>query len=321
MKKTRRHFIKGSGVLAGGLLVQSTAAAAGLQGASSRAQSSSPVAATAGGRLRKEIESGGPVQCPVIHDVISAKLAVAHGFPMVLAGGGAISQGQFGMGDFGMLTITEMIELTARLADSVDVPIIADGDDAGGNPLNVIRTVRMLERAGAACVLIEDLTGAKHLTGLGNGAVIPTDAMVDKIHAAVDARRDQSFAILARCDAAKEEALDRVAAYAQAGADIIMVGAIPLQESARVVEVTKRPLLTTQMAPIPELKKNRISIVVYSGPLLNAAVAAMDRVLRDIKATGVVAPGTATVDRELMAKITDRDASVAAARKYNALRR
>jgi 2-methylisocitrate lyase-like PEP mutase family enzyme len=316
VQKTRRQFIRGTGVLAGGVLAQPLAAVAGGQAAAPRSQTAS----SAGGRLRKLIEVGEPVQCPVVHDVISAKLAVAHGFPMVLAGGGAISQDQFGMGDYGMLTITEMIELTARIADSVDVPIIADGDDGGGNPLNVIRAVRMLERAGAACVLIEDLYGAKHLTGLSNGNVLPTEAMVDKIHAAVDARREGGFAILARCDAPKEEAYDRVAAYAQAGADIIMVGAIPLQDGPRVVSLTKRPLLSTHMAPIPELKKNKVSIAVYSGPVLNAAIAAMDGVLREIKATGL--PGSSpSVDRELVGRITDRDASVAAAKKYNALRR
>ena len=97
MKKSRRRFIQGTGMLAGGLLAYLLASAMA-QSAASRASSLS-----AGARLRKLIEPGEPVQCPVIHDVISAKLAVAHGFPLVLAGGGAISQDQFGMGDYGML--------------------------------------------------------------------------------------------------------------------------------------------------------------------------------------------------------------------------
>jgi len=316
VKESRRRFMKGTGLIAGSLLsapLASVASAQSSSGANVPSQS-------AGARLRKLIESSAPVQCPVVHDVISAKLSASHGFPAVLAGGGAISQDQFGMGDYGMLTITEMIELTTRIADSVDVPIIADGDDGGGNPLNVIRAVRMLERAGAACVLIEDLYGAKHLGAMGNGNVLATDAMVDKIHAATDARRDGGFMILARCDAPKAEAYDRVAAYAQAGADIIMVGAIPAQEGPKVVQLTKRPLLSTQIAPVPELKQNMVSVAVYSGPLLNASVAAMDRVLASIKSTGL--PGTsATIDRELLARVIDRDTSVAAAKKYNALRR
>jgi 2-methylisocitrate lyase-like PEP mutase family enzyme len=312
VKRSRRQFIRGSGLLAGGLMADSIA------------QAQTTAAATSGAsgpaRLRRLLDAGEPLQCPVVHDVISAKLSVAHGFPMVLAGGGAISQAQFGMGDFGMLTITEMIELTARLADSVDVPIIADGDDGGGNPLNVVRAVKMFERAGASCVLIEDLFGAKHLGALGNGNLLPSDAMVDKIHAATDARRDKAFAILARCDAPVEEAWDRIAAYANAGADIVMVGSIPLDQTPRVVERTKKPLLTTRNAPIAELKRHKVSIAVYSGPLLNAAVAAMDRVLQEIKANGVVA-GADRADRELMPRITDREASFAAAKKYNALRR
>ena len=299
-------------MLAGGLLAQPLASAMA-QSAASRASSLS-----AGARLRKLIEPGEPVQCPVIHDVISAKLAVAHGFPLVLAGGGAISQDQFGMGDYGMLTITEMIDLTSRIVDCVEVPD-SDGDDGGGNPLNVIRAVRMLERAGAACVLIEDLFGAKHLGSLGNGNVLATEAMVDKIHAATDARRESGFAILARCDAPKEQAYDlwprtpgrRRHYHGRCGSS---------RGRTRIVELTKKPLLSTHMAPVPEQKKNRVSIAVYSGPLLNAAVAAMDRVLTEIKTTGL-AGSAATVDRELLGRVTDRDASVAAAKKYNALRR
>jgi 2-methylisocitrate lyase-like PEP mutase family enzyme len=312
VNRSRRQFIHGSSILAGGLLAQPLA----------HAQPPAPAASgSPGSRFRKLLEAGDPVQCPVIHDVISAKLAAAHGFQMILAGGSAVSQAQFGMGDFGMLTITEMIELTARLADSIDLPIITDGDDGGGNPLNVARATRMLERAGAACVLIEDLYGAKHLTGLGNGNLLPTEAMVDKIHAATDARRDKAFAILARCDAPLAEAWDRIAAYAAAGADVIMVGAIPLDQAPRLVGQTRKPLLTTRNAPLAELKKNKVSIVVYSGPVLNAAVAAMDRVLRDIKTTGGVSGAEPGGTRELMPKLTDRDAAIAAARKYNALRK
>lgn len=300
--------MKGTGALAGGLLTTATAGAS--------AQSGAPVSRSPGGRFRALLASGEPQQCPNVHDVISAKLAVDHGFPMVLTGGGAISQGQFGMGDYGMLTITEMIDITARIADAVDVPIIADGDDCGGNPLNVVRAIRRFERIGAACVLLEDLSGAKHVPGVPD-KLLTTAQMVDKIKAATDARRDPGFALLARCDAPRPQALDRVAAYADAGADLIMVGSIPPEEGARVVELTKRPLLSTRPAPLAELKRNRVGVIVYSGPLLNAAFAAMDAMLRQIRASGAPLE-VAGFDRERMARITGRDESVAAAKRFNA---
>jgi 2-methylisocitrate lyase-like PEP mutase family enzyme len=304
---SRRQFIAGTGGIAGGLLTALPTASA--------QRPDTPAARSAGSRFRALLATGDPQQCPNVHDVISAKLAVAHGFPLVLTGGGAISQGQFGMGDYGMLTITEMIDITARIADAVDVPIIADGDDCGGNPLNVVRAIRRFERAGAACVLLEDLTGAKHLPGVPD-RLLSTAQMVDKIKAATDARRDSAFALLARCDAPRAEALDRVAAYAEAGADLIMVGAVPPEDGSRVVELTKRPLLSTRPAPLPELKKNRVSVIVYSGPLLNAAFAAMDLMLGQIRSTGIPSAVTG-FDRDRLARITGRDESVATAKRFN----
>jgi 2-methylisocitrate lyase-like PEP mutase family enzyme len=143
---------------------------------------------------------------------------------------------------------------------------------------------------------------------------------VDKIKAAVDARRD--MAILARCDAPLPDAWDRIVAYAEAGADLIMVGAIPPDQGPKVVQVTKRPLLSTRGAPKPELKKNGVTIGVYSGPLLNAAVGAMDRVLQEIAANGrVLNAGELGIPRERMARLIGSEVSVAAAKRFNAMRR
>jgi 2-methylisocitrate lyase-like PEP mutase family enzyme len=316
-RNTRRDFMRGTGILAGGLLAQPLAPSTGIarpQTAAAQVSGTSP-----GARFKKLLQSTEPNLCPVVHDVISAKLCADHGFPMVLAGGGAISQSQFGMGDFGTLTMAELIQLTSWMAEAMDVPIIADGDDCGGNPLNVARAIKRFERAGAACVLIEDLEGAKHLPGLGEN-LLPKAQFVDKIKAAVDARNE--MAILARCDAPLPEAWDRIVAYAEAGADLIMVGAIPADQGPKVVELTKRPLLSTRGAPVPELKKNRVTVAVYSGPLLNAAVGAMDRVLTEIKSKGVVsATTTAGIGNERMGRLTGREASLAAAKRYNAMRR
>ena len=90
-----------------------------------------------------------------------------------------------------MGTMDDLIGFCQRAAEAIDIPIIADADDGGGNPLNVYRTVQRYERAGAACVMIEDLYGAKHLTGYSEGKILGAEAMIDKIHAATDARRER----------------------------------------------------------------------------------------------------------------------------------
>ena len=151
--------------------------------------------------------------------------------------------------------------------------------------------------------------------------MLATEAMVDKIHAATDARRESGFAILARCDAPKEQVYAALPCTPRQAPTLSWsVRFLPRMDPDRRVD-EKVVLLSTHMAPVPEQKKNRVSIAVYSGSLLNAAVAAMDRVLTEIKTTGL-AGSAATVDRELLGRVTDRDASVAAAKNMdNALRR
>ena len=99
-----------------------------------------------------------------------------------------------------MTTIDDLIEYCSRMTDAIQLPVISDADDGGGNPLNVYRAIQRFERAGAACVMIEDLYGAKHLRGLSEGKILSAAAMVDKVHAATDARRDGDTLIMTRCD-------------------------------------------------------------------------------------------------------------------------
>src|SRR5712691_6763181 len=181
-------------------------------------------AASAASRFRQLLATPDFIQCPVIYDIMSAKLSAQLGFPALYAGGQTVSASMYGIGDFGTITISELIEFAARVADAVDVPVVGDADDGGGSPLNVYRTIQRYERAGVACVMIEDMYGTKHLPEMPEGPMTSIEAFVDKIQAAVDARRD-GLVILARCDSLSakepfEKGLERLAAYAEAGADV-----------------------------------------------------------------------------------------------------
>ena len=156
-------------------------------------------ASLAAARFRQLLATPDFIQCPVIYDVMSAKLSAQLGFPALYAGGQTVSASMCGIGDYGTITTSELIEFAARVVDAVDVPVVGDADDGGGSPLNVYRTIQRYERVGVACVMIEDMYGTKHLPGMPEGPMTSIDAFVDKILAAVDARRDD-LVILARCD-------------------------------------------------------------------------------------------------------------------------
>ena len=213
---SRRTFLQSAALAGAGLMVPTSGAAADMT-----AQGTAPRAATAGARFRQLLAGPDLVQCPVIYDVATARLSEIMGFPTVFAGGQPAANGMYRIGDYGNISITELIEFARRIADNVDIPIMADGDDGGGNPLNVHRTVKNYEKAGVGCLMIEDMYGAKYIPGAPPGPLTSKQGFVDKIRAAVDARKGD-LVILARSDAllAKEsfeQGLDRLVAYLRGG--------------------------------------------------------------------------------------------------------
>jgi 2-methylisocitrate lyase-like PEP mutase family enzyme len=178
----------------------------------------------------------GPELIPLagVYDALSAVLAERAGLPVAYMSGYCVAAGRLGLPDVGYLTLTEMVDTAARIADRISIPLLADGDDGYGNHLNVGRLVRGLEKAGVAGVQIEDQVSPKRCGHMAGKRVIPKAEMVAKIKAAVDTRRDADFAILARTDAlavtSYEDALDRAHAYREAGADMIFVEALETME-------------------------------------------------------------------------------------------
>jgi 2-methylisocitrate lyase-like PEP mutase family enzyme len=191
-------------------------------------------------RLRELLAGPDLVVAPGAYDGLSARLIAQAGFQVVYMTGFGSAASVLGEPDVGLLTMSEMVSRAAALAAvTADVPLIADADTGYGNPLNVRRTVREYERAGVAGLHIEDQVWPKKCGHMEGKQVIPLEEMVQKVRAAVEARQDPDFVIIARTDAAAvlgfAEALRRAQAYREAGADVIFVEAPRTMDELRAI--------------------------------------------------------------------------------------
>ncbi len=229
---------------------------------------------------------------PGVADALSARLVEEAGFEVCYLSGAAVANAQFGVADVGLVTATEMAEQTRRVVSATALPVLVDGDTGYGNPLNVMRTVADLERAGAAGVQLEDQTTPKRCGHFDGKEVITTEEMVQKIRAARAARTDDRFVIVARTDAAAtlglDEALRRARAYAAAGADLLFVEAPSSEEALRrvcaevpsvphlvnLVEGGATPILSRQV-----LEEMGFRLILYANLLLRATTRAAQRAL------------------------------------------
>lgn len=166
---------------------------------------------------------------PGAYDGMTARIIEETGFPAIYATGAGISNAQLGWADVGLTTATEIAQVVSWMADVTNIPIVVDADTGFGNAINMQRTVKMLERAGAAAIQIEDQVMPKKCGHFNGKSVISKEEMIGKIKAALDARLDDNLAIIARTDAVGvygiEEALERANAYKEAGAHAIFVEA------------------------------------------------------------------------------------------------
>ena len=168
------------------------------------------------------------------YDALTAKIAEDVGVELLHLTGFGASAAMAGTPDIGLLSLTEMVEACRRICDATDAPVLADADTGHGNPLNVRRTIMEFERAGAAGVHLEDQVAPKRCGHMAGKSIIPAAEMVAKVKAAVDARRDDDFVIMARTDAnavdGLDAALERSALYVEAGADMVFVEAPRTEE-------------------------------------------------------------------------------------------
>jgi len=250
-------------------------------------------------RLAELLRSREPILAPGAYDALTARLIDRAGFPAVYMTGFGTSASLLGRPDVGLLTMSQMVDNARRIAQAVDVPVIADADAGYGNPLNVIRTVQEYELAGVSAIHIEDQVMPKKCGHMENKQVIPAAEMTEKIQAAVEARRCDDFLIIARTDARAVEGLDsalrRARAYREAGADILFIEAA--QNGEEVADVARAfpgvPLLfnwaeggKTPPMPMERLKELGYRIVIFPISALLTAAKAVEAVLAEIKAAG-----------------------------------
>jgi carboxyvinyl-carboxyphosphonate phosphorylmutase len=253
-------------------------------------------------RLRELLDSGQTILAPGAFDPLAARLVEAAGFAAVYMTGFGTSAALLGRPDVGLLTMTEMADNAGRIAACVDIPVIADTDTGYGNPLNVIRTVGVYEAAGVAGLHIEDQVAPKKCGHMEGKQVIGAEEMAQKVRAAVDARTDPDFVIIARTDARAVEgldsALDRARRYRDAGADALFIEALVSEAEieAAVRAFPDVPLLfnwaeggKTPPVGLDRLTELGYRIVIFPIATLLAATAAMRRVLAEIAAAGTPA--------------------------------
>jgi len=250
-------------------------------------------------RLRELLRRGSPLCAPGAYDALSARLVAEAGFDAVYLTGFGASASLLGRPDVGLLTGTEMAGHAARLADVVDVPLIADADTGYGNVVNVIRTVRAYERAGVAGLHLEDQVAPKKCGHLAGKAVVPVEEHVAKIRAAVAARTDPDTVIIARTDARAVEgfdrAIERAQRYADAGADVLFVEA---PQSVAEIEETARRLAghrllfnwaeggRTPAISLRDLAALGYAIVIFPLTALLSATTAVRESLESLKREG-----------------------------------
>lgn len=248
--------------------------------------------------FRKLIETDDMTVAPGAYDCITATTVSQAGFPAVYMTGAGTSA-SLGYPDFGLLTMTEMVGNATRISNSVDVPVIADADTGYGNELNVVRMIREYERAGVAAIHMEDQEFPKKCGHLDDKKVIPADDYVAKVRAAVDARSDPDFTIIARTDSRAvigfDEAVNRANAALEAGADIAFVEAPQtLDEVKAVPELVKGPCLLnvvhrgkTPPIALGDAEKMGYRLAILPTLLFRSVIGICDNLLTELKATNV----------------------------------
>jgi len=251
-----------------------------------------------GTTLRAHLTAAGPLVVPGAANALAARVIAEAGFDAVYVTGAGIANTYLGAPDIGLVTLSELRDHVEAIADAVPVPLIVDADTGFGNPLNVARTVRTLERAGAAAIQLEDQVSPKKCGHFAGKAVIPADQMVQKIHAAVDARADNALCIVARTDArvieGLESALERAERYREAGADILFVEAPQSEEELRLIPLRVPGLHVANMVEggltplLAAAELGEFGIVLFANIALQAAMRGMQTVLTQVRRSGSI---------------------------------
>jgi 2-methylisocitrate lyase-like PEP mutase family enzyme len=250
--------------------------------------------------LKQRLADGPAVLAPGAYDALSALLIQQAGFEAVYLSGASVAYTQLGRPDIGLVSLDHVVDVASRICERVELPLIVDADTGFGNALNVQRTVRLLERAGASAIQLEDQSFPKRCGHLRGKGVIPAGEMAGKVRAAADARASADTLIIARTDALAIEgfgaALDRAEAYLEAGADVLFIEAPrSLEQMRQAVSrfAGRAPLLAnmveggdTPLSSLNALSDLGYRLVLSPGALVRALIPAAEAFLATLKRDG-----------------------------------
>mgnify|MGYP000876618340 FL=1 len=249
-------------------------------------------------RLRKLLSRNEILVAPGAHDPLVAKIIEKEGFEAVYMTGYGTSASILGQPDVGLLTQTEMAYRAANIVEAVSIPVIADADTGYGNAINVQRTVRLYEKAGVACIQLEDQVAPKKCGHMLGREIISQEEMVGKIKAACDARVDEDLMIMARTDARTnygiDAAIERGRAYEEAGADIIFIESPEsVEEMKKITSSFRVPVLAnmlehgrTPLLSAKELETLGYDLVIFCVASTYVIAKAVTKLMRELKRTG-----------------------------------
>jgi len=275
------------------------------------------------------LSPGAALLLPGVANALAARIVADQGFTAAYVTGAGIANTFLGVPDIGLVTVTELAQHVAAIRAAFPGPLVVDADTGFGNPLNMVRTVELLERAGADALQIEDQVFPKRCGHFAGKEVIPAAEMVAKVKAAVDTRRDRDLLIIARTDAIAPEgfeaAIERAAAYHDAGADVTFVEAPTTME--QIADIPRRlpwPQLAnivlggrTPELPNEKLKELGYAGVIYANVALQAAVKGMQAALGELRRKGHMGEATGMVaDFAERQRLVHKDHYDALERKY-----
>jgi methylisocitrate lyase len=253
---------------------------------------------TPGKKLREAVKAERPLQIVGAINAYHARMAERSGYRAVYLSGGGVAAGSLGIPDLGISTLDDVLTDVRRITDACALPLLVDADTGFGGAFNIARTIRSLTKEGAAGCHIEDQVQSKRCGHRPGKQIVSSEEMVDRIKAAADARTDESFVIMARTDALASEglnaALDRAAAFVEAGADMVFPEAVRELEHYRAfAERTRVPILAnltefgaTPLFTLDELRTVSVGIALYPLSAFRAANAAALRVYETIRRDG-----------------------------------
>jgi len=311
---SRRGFLKGAGAAAGGVL-----GAAIVPEAAAQTRQTAQAPGSKGARFRAALASGEALVLPVVESIMLTRLCELEGFKAGFMGGSGMAA-RNALPNTSIQTVQEVIDYEVQVMSNTDLPILADGENGGGSPIQTYRTVQQLERGGAAVVMLEDSTGPESEYGSKGVAMASQQVMVGRIKAAVDARKDQDMMILARTDRpakghSEQETLDLLGALSAAGADAFFISGFTLDQQQKAKGILKKPLMIGSSGPASDWHAKGVDMAFYH--IDTIGIGAMYMALKEIKATGkFTETAKMQLPRDIAAKVIDQQEWLARAKKY-----